>query len=194
MSLENTTKMANRYGLNLTLTNIADESDTATIEFANEVSIEVTGEITWATGGQGHVNMIGFKDPKEGTLTISTQIVPVQLLHLLAGNSLTTTGTTVSFKNDPLLALKYYRITGETVWQDENGVVYNESITAYKCLPRPNYSVTYNGSGDPVSIEVVFELASDNDKNFLDITRSEQGGAAGSNAEQGGAAGGNSGQ
>ena len=66
--MENTIKMANRYGLNLKLTNIKDETDTAVIDFANEVSLEISGEITWATGGQGHVKMIGFKDPKEGTL------------------------------------------------------------------------------------------------------------------------------
>ena len=44
--MENTIKMANRYGLNLKLTNIKDETDTAVIDFANEVSLEISGEIT----------------------------------------------------------------------------------------------------------------------------------------------------
>lgn len=173
MSMTNTTKMANRYGLNLTLTNIADEEDTAVIDFANEVSLEVTGEITWATGGQGHVNMIGFRDPKEGTLTISTQVTNMQVMQLLAGGKLSEAGGKASFKDDAKIALKYYKIEGETVWQDEDGTIYNEKITAYKCLPKPNYSATYNGSGDPISLDIEFDLCVDKDGNFLDIERSD---------------------
>lgn len=174
MSMTNTTKMANRYGLNLVLTNIADETDTATIDFANEVSLEVTGEITWATGGQGHVNMIGFRDPKEGTLTISTQVTNMQVMQLLAGGDLNDTSGKASFKDDIKIKLKYYKIEGETVWQDEDGNVYNEKITAFKCLPKPNYSATYNGSGDPISLDIEFELSVDKDGNFLDIERSTE--------------------
>lgn len=174
MSMDNTTKMANRYGLNLTLTNIADKDETAVIDFANEVSLEVSGEITWATGGKNHMKMIGFKDPKEGTLKISTQVTNMQVMQLLAGGKLTDVNGKASFKDDIKVALKYYKIEGETVWQDENGTIYNEKITAYKCLPKPNYSATYNGSGDPISLDIEFELASDKDGNFLDIERSEE--------------------
>ena len=172
--MDNTVKMANRYGLNITLTNIKDDSETATIDFANEVSLEITGEITWATGGQNHVKMIGFRDPKEGTLKISTQITNMQIMNLLAGGNLTDTTGKVSFKDDIKLALKYYKITGETVWQDEDGVVYNEKITIHKALVKPNYSATYNGSGDPISLDIEFELATDGEGNFVDIERSEQ--------------------
>lgn len=171
--MENTIKMANRYGLNLKLTNIKDENDTAVIDFANEVSLEISGEITWATGGQGHVKMIGFKDPKEGTLKISTQVTTMQVMQLLAGGKLTDKGNKVSFKDDGKIAFKYYKIEGDTVWKDEEGVVYNEKVTVYKALVKPNYSVTYNGSGDPTSIDIEFELAVDKEGNFVDIERSE---------------------
>lgn len=171
--MENTIKMANRYGLNLTLTNIKDAKDTATIDFANEVSLEISGGITWATGGQGHVKMIGFKDPLEGTFKISAQVTNMQILQLLTGTSLSDATGKVSFKDNAKAALKYYKIEGETVWKDEEGVVYNEKVTAYKCLPKPNYSITYNGSGDPVSVDVEFELATDANGNFVDIVRSD---------------------
>lgn len=164
--MENTIKMANRYGLNLKLTNIKDETDTAVIDFANEVSLEISGEITWATGGQGHVKMIGFKDPKEGTLKISTQVTTMQVMQLLAGGKLTDKGNKVSFKDDGKIAFKYYKIEGDTVWKDEEGVVYNEKVTVYKALVKPNYNVTYNGSGDPTSIDIEFELAVDKEGNF----------------------------
>lgn len=170
--MTNTTEMANRYGLNLVLTDINDETETATIDFANEVSLEITGEITWATGGQNHSKMIGFRDPKEGTLKISTQVTNMQLMNLLSGGKLSDTTGKISFKDDVKLALKYYKIEGETVWQDETGTVYNEKITVYKALVKPNYSATYNGSGDPISLDIEFELATDKDGNFVDIERS----------------------
>lgn len=171
--MDNTIKMANRYGLNLKLTNIKDSTDTAVIDFANEVSLEISGEITWATGGQGHVKMIGFKDPKEGTLKISTQVTTMQVMQLISGGKLTDKSNKVSFKDDGKIAFKYYKIEGDTVWKDEEGVVYNEKVTVYKALVKPNYSVTYNGSGDPTSIDIEFELAVDKDGNFVDIERSE---------------------
>ena len=137
MSMTNTTKMANRYGLNLTLTNIADEEDTAVIDFANEVSLEVTGEITWATGGQGHVNMIGFRDPKEGTLTISTQVTNMQVMQLLAGGKLSEAGGKASFKDDAKIALKYYKIEGETVWRMRTArFIMRKSLRTSACQSR----------------------------------------------------------
>ena len=163
-------KMANRYGLNLKLTNITDETDTMVIDFANEVSLEVTGEITWATGGQGHVKMIGFKDPLEGTLKVSTQVTDSGIMNLISGQKLTDDSGVASF-NGKMKKFRYYKIEGDTLWQDEDGNVYTENVIVYKALVKPNYSVTYNGSGDPVSIDIEFELAEDKEKNFVDIKR-----------------------
>lgn len=179
MAMEKTTKISNRYGLNLKLTEYGVDSDenAINIDFANEVSLEVTGEIVWATGGQNHSNKIGFKDPKKGTVKISTQLVSIELLNLISGGKLV--GTKVSFKDD-IEPLKYYKITGETVWQDESGKVYSEKITAYKCLPKPNYNVTYNGSGDPQSLDIEFELSPDSKGNFVDLEYADQAAAAAS--------------
>lgn len=176
MSVTNTTKMANRYGLNLKLTDLADAdgATTATIDFANEVSLEITGDYVWATGGQAHSKMVGFKEPLEGTLKISTQIVTAQLMQIVSGGDLDATGTKASFKDDAEAKMKYYKIVGETVWKDPDGTVYNETITAYKCAPKPNYSATYNGSGDPISLDIEFELIPDASGNFLDIERADQ--------------------
>ncbi len=163
-------KMANRYGLNLKLTNITDDTDTMVIDFANEVSLEVTGEITWATGGQGHVKMIGFKDPLEGTLKVSTQVTDSGIMNLISGQKLTDDSGVASF-NGKMKKFRYYKIEGDTLWQDEDGNVYTENVIVYKALVKPNYSVTHNGSGDPVSIDIEFELAEDKEKNFVDIKR-----------------------
>lgn len=173
--------MANRYGLDIKIykyseTGALEPSPLASIPFANEVSLELSSELTWATGGQSHSKMISFKDPIEGTFKISTQIVNMQLMALIAGNDLSATGNKVSFKNDKNNASTFYIIQGETVWTGEDGTAYSEKITCYKACVKPNYSVTYNGSGDPQSLDVEFELGTNADGNVVDIERADAAG------------------
>lgn len=178
MSLSNTTKMANRYGLNIEFYeydshgNISG-SPVASIDFANEVSIELTSELTWATGGQAHDNMIPFKDPTQGTLKISTQVVNVDMLKLAAGADVSVGGNKVSFKNLGSTAPKFYIVKGSTVWQGEDGSTYEETITAYKAAVKPGYTATYNGSGDPQSLDIEFELGTNDNGDLIDFERNE---------------------
>lgn len=180
MSLTNTTKMANRYGLDIEFYTYASdgtiESSTqpvAKIDFANEVSIELTSEVTWATGGQSHSNMIPFKDPTEGTFKISTQVVNTQIMKLAAGVDISGTGNKVSFENKGSASPKFYIIKGKTVWQGEDGTTYNETITIYKACVKPGYSATYNGSGDPQSLDIEFELGTNENGKLVDFERSD---------------------
>lgn len=180
MAISNTTKMANRFGLDLEFYAYAadgtlGEAPVAKIDFANEVSLELTSDITWATGGQAHANMIGFKDPTEGTLTISTQVVNAQILALAAGGDVANATTTVSFKNDKENIMPtYYIIKGTTVWQGEDNTTYTESITAFKACVKPGYNVTYNGSGDPQSLDIEFELGTNDAGKVVDIVRADK--------------------
>ncbi len=179
MSLANTTKMANRYGLDIEFYAYNSKGTTegaalATIDFANEVGIELTADITWATGGQSHSNMIPFKDPTTGTLKISTQVVNTQIMKLAAGLDLSSDGNTISFENKKGVASpKFYIIKGKTVWQGEDGTTYNEDVVAYKACVKPGYSVTYNGSGDPQSLDIEFELGTNDSGKIVDFTRSD---------------------
>ena len=137
-ALTNTTQMANRLGLDIEFYAYAADGAVAgdklaEIKFANEVSLELTSSITWATGGQTHAKMIGFKDPTEGTLKISTQVVNMQMITLASGGDIATAGKTVSFKNDTsAVAPKYYIIKGKTVWQGEDGTTYASSSKRHR--------------------------------------------------------------
>lgn len=179
MALTNTTKMANRLGLDIEFYEYAADGavsgdPVATLDFANEVSLELTSAITWATGGQTHAKMIGFKDPTEGTLKISTQVVNMQVINLAAGGDVASNATKVSFKNDSsAITPKYYIIKGKTVWQGEDGTTYSETITAYKACVKPGYNATYNGSGDPQSLDVEFELGTNDSGMLVDIERAD---------------------
>lgn len=178
-ALTHTTKMANRLGLDIEFYAYAADGAVsgdalAEIKFANEVSLELTSSITWATGGQTHAKMIGFKDPTEGTLKISTQVVNMQVINLASGGDVSATSKKVSFKNDSsTVTPKYYIIKGKTVWQGEDGTTYSETITAYKACVKPGYNVTYNGSGDPQSLDIEFELGTNEAGQFVDIDRED---------------------
>lgn len=172
--------MANRYGLNLKFYEYSasgvGETAAYELKFANEVGLEINGSTVWATGGQNHANRIPFADPKTGVLTISTQLVDKELLFIAAGGKVSAfTGNTIEFKNDQAAARPvFYKIEGETVWVDEDGVSHNETITCYKASIQPSHKRTYNGSGDPQSIDIIFDLSTDSDGNLVDFTIEEE--------------------
>lgn len=172
MAFTDTTKIANRYGLDIVFHKLTDTDTTndVTIDFANEVSLEVTGDAVYATGGQGHKRLVGFNNPIEGSMTISTQIITGALMKLITADDGTTVGAT-SFKTRP--DATYYEITGTTVWKDEKGVTYSETITCHKCIVRPNYSASYTGDGDPHSIDVNVELMEDETKGMITFVQAD---------------------
>lgn len=174
MALTNVTEFANRYGLNVEIFAITDSSMTSalmTIDFANVSDIELSGDRTWATGGQSHANKVAFNDPIQGTFTLSTQIMTSQLLALMAGEDISSVTDTVVFKNTSNSMPKYYIIKAVTVWQDEDGNTYNETLTFHKACPQRALNISYNGEGDPVSVDVVFDLLEDDNHNVLTILK-----------------------
>lgn len=173
--------MANRCGLDLKLykytadgTIANEETPLATIDFANEVTIELTSDIVWATGGKEHNKIVGFNNPIEGTIKLSTQMVSMELLALITNSDLSTVNNKVSFKNTPG-APTYYIIKGETVWVGSDGKTYAETITAFKACAKRNYNLTYNGDGDPQSLDVEFELGANEQNDVMDIDRQVDG-------------------
>ena len=171
MALSNTTTFANRMGMDLKFyaysADLDPESATpvATIDFANEVAVELAGDTTWATGGSSHANRIPFADPIEGSITISTQLMNNAALSLLVGTSYVGSDGTITFNNKD--ENRFFVITGTTVWKDENGTTYTENIKAFKAAPQRAYNVTYTGEGDPSSMDIVFDLAEDSEGNVF---------------------------
>ena len=90
MAIAKDTQFANRYGLNVEIyasTDAEMSNALMTIDFANVSDISLSGDRTWATGGQDHANRIGFNNPVEGTFKLSTQIMTMELLNLMAGGT-----------------------------------------------------------------------------------------------------------
>lgn len=171
MALENTTQYANRYGMDLKFykygTNIQDDTTPdLVIDYANEVKVELSGGNTWATGGKKHANKIAFSDPVEGTLTITTQLMTTAMLAVIAGKDVTKlTGSEITFNNND--ETRFYTITGDTMWKDIDSNTLPENIKVWKASPQKAYNITYNGSGDPTSMDIIFDLAEDDDGNVF---------------------------
>ena len=176
MAISTTTQFANRYGLNVTVYAASDTSMSSalmTIDFANVSDIDISGDRTWATGGQAHVNKIGFNDPVQGTFKLSTQIMTMELLNMMAGGTVGSGTTSVTFENTANAMPKYYIIKAETVWQDAAGATYDETITFHKACPKRALNISYNGDGDPVSVDVEFDLLQDSNGKVLTITKAD---------------------
>lgn len=175
MPISNTTQFANRYGLNIEIYAHTDTTMTTpimTIDFANVSDVDISGDRTWATGGQDHSNKIGFNDPLQGTLKLSTQIMTMELLSLMSGGDVTAADTTVVFENTANTTPKYYIIKADTVWQDADGLTYSETLTFHKACPKRAFNISYNGEGDPTSVDVEFDLMQDTDGKVLTVTKS----------------------
>lgn len=176
MAIQNTTQLANRYGLNVTIyasTDASMETPLMTVDFANVSDIEISGDRTWATGGQDHANKIGFNNPIEGTFKLSTQIMTMELLNLMAGGVPGEGTTTVVFENTTNSMPKYYVIKAETVWQDADGLTYAETLTFHKACPKRALNLSYSGDGDPISVDIEFDLLQDADGKVLTIKKAD---------------------
>jgi hypothetical protein len=178
MAITKTTQFANRYGLNIEIyaATGATETPLMTIDFANVSDISLSGDRTWATGGQDHVNKIGFNNPIEGTFKLSTQIMTMELLSLMAGGTPGGTGdvTEVVFENSANTTPKYFLVKAETVWQDAAGVTYAETLTFHKACPKRAFNISYSGDGDPTSVDIEFDLMQDSDGKVLTVAKADK--------------------
>lgn len=64
-----------------------------------------------------------------------------------------------------------YIIYGDTVWKDTNDTITAEHFKAYKAMPQKSFSITYQGSGDPLTFEMTFDLMEDEDGNVYTSSR-----------------------
>ena len=175
MALTTTTQFANRYGLDIEIyelnANIESDEPLMTIDFANVCDVDISGDRTWATGGQTHANKIAFNDPIQGTFKISTQIMTSKLLALMAGEDVEQTEADIVFRNTANSTPKYYIVMATTVWQDAEGTTYSEKLKFHKACPKRALNISYSGEGDPTSVDIEFDALEDSDGNVLTITK-----------------------
>lgn len=88
-------KIANREVMKGFFSDFTTKKPFAYIDYANVVGEDVTGELVWAYGGDGHPKRIGFSGEKGGTVKIETQMQPFELYSLITGATIGTTSNLV---------------------------------------------------------------------------------------------------
>ena len=78
-------KTANKCGVNFTLTEYGTKKPYLFFDFINEYAEDLKRDRVFATGGQYAANLVGFEKAIEGTIKISTQIIPIELIALTVG-------------------------------------------------------------------------------------------------------------
>ncbi len=69
---------------------------------------------------------------------------------------------------------KNFIVYGDTVMKTEDDEVLPYKITAYKCAPQSNMSLSFSNSGDPGSVTITCDLLADSDDNILDLVLIEE--------------------
>lgn len=63
------------------------------VDYANVTTTGLTGEVTYAYGGDGHAKRISFPGERGGTITFETQVQPFRLFGLISGADIETSAT-----------------------------------------------------------------------------------------------------
>lgn len=62
-----------------------------------------------------------------------------------------------------------FKVYMETLDKTEAGTIAKFRMTAYKCSPQTNFTITQSSSGDPGTISITCDLLADQDNNMLDM-------------------------
>jgi hypothetical protein len=82
----------------------------------------------------------------------------------------TTTGGK-SIKINDELHMPDYKLDTDIVTKNENGEWSAEHIICYKATPQRNIELAYNAEGDPATLTVTFDLLTDSDDEFVEISQ-----------------------
>lgn len=234
-------KTANKCGVNFTLREYATGKPFLFFDFINEYAEDIKRDRVFATGGQYAANLVGFEGKIEGTVKISTQIIPIEVVALTAGGQVAsgadiavrevikaTTAGKITLSESPIAGTLYvykldkdcegdpaattatskdvtvegatvgdkyvayyfktssdaktvvfnenntspfYVLDGYTKMKDTNGLDSVEYVKGYKVQPQQAIALTYNGGSDPISLDVTFDLLTDDEGNVYSHTR-----------------------
>lgn len=69
---------------------------------------------------------------------------------------------------------KNFIVYGDTIMKTEDDEVLPMKLTAYKCAPQSNMSISFSNNGDPASLSLQADLLADGDDNMLDLILIEE--------------------
>ena len=92
-------QFANRDVSKLIIDKINSDGTTepfAFVDYANVTAVDMTGEVVYAYGGQGHPKKVAFSGDRGGTLRVESQISDGNLYSMLTGATVETTASYIT--------------------------------------------------------------------------------------------------
>ena len=188
---------ANREVADLMLMDYSTKKMFLNVDWANVTSTSFEGDRVFATGGQGAPNRVQFDGSRTGTLTIEAQVYPVKVFQMLSGNDLGTEleatvadkDVTVTVENGTEYIVYYYkktakpqvvhldskhfpkayRVEGSVPYKTEDDVIVEAHPVWYKAAPQAAFELSWQNTGDPVSMTMTFDVMADADGNIFDM-------------------------
>ena len=178
---------ANREVADLMLMDYSTKKMFLNVDWANVTSTSFEGDRVFATGGQGAPNRVQFDGSRTGTLTIEAQVYPVKVFQMLSGNDL---GTEANFLKRGVEYVVYYykkaakpqvihldskhfpkayRVEGSVPYKTENDEIVEAHPIWYKAAPQAAFELSWQNTGDPVSLTMTFDVMADADGNIYDM-------------------------
>lgn len=164
-------KFANREVVNAVLLDYATKKPFHYMDYANASSNDMTANRVFATGGWGAPNLVTFDGERGGTFKIDTQILPMELFAMLAGDDiktvasvlkrevLTATGSgsvTVSLSEAPVENSVYVYAEDDDCGSVVASTVSDKTVTLTSGTANAKYIVYYYTSKDSGVKKVTF--------------------------------------
>jgi len=113
--------MANRKVANFKAVEFDSKKMFLDFKRANVVTLDVTGEVVYAYGGQAHTKRVGFPGERGGTLKVECQVQDFKLYQMLTGASIDTSAnfiemqTATTTTEGPTITLTTAPVVGSTI-------------------------------------------------------------------------------
>lgn len=69
---------------------------------------------------------------------------------------------------------KNFIVYGDTIMKSDDDEILPLKMTAYKCSPQANMSLSFSNNGDPSTLSITADLLADGDDNILDLVLIEE--------------------
>lgn len=166
-------KTANKCGLRFSFYDYVTQEPALYVDFINDYSEELSADRTFATGDWNGANLVGFDDPITGTVRLSTQIIPIELLAMAAGGNVASGAQlahrevvvagaegAIAVKNTPIAGTVYvYKIDEDCSGKSLEATVTDKNISVTGATKDDKYVVYYlEDSADAKKVEFKSDL------------------------------------
>ena len=148
-----------------TFKEIGNALNTISLEYANDCTLELTGEESFARKNGN--NCVSFGGARSGTFTVNTEMISMDVLALMLGGEYDSVANKISVKGTFAPKSFTFEAAVNVKFEGESGFKVMD-LKLYNITPKIDGSMTLS-STDVGSYSVVFNVMVDADDNIYDF-------------------------